>query len=93
MASGTRGMTERPSHIVSELIVQRRELAGIIAELERQLGQHRANLTHIDGVLRVLASHLDLDTIKPKRIYRRALYFARNELSRLSLHSEPPPSR
>jgi hypothetical protein len=45
----------------------------------------RADLTHIDGVLRVLATDLDPETIKPKRIYRRNRYFARNELSRLSL--------
>jgi hypothetical protein len=78
-------MTERPSHLVAGLIAKRRELAGIIAELERQLAQHRADLTHIDGVLRVLASDLDPKTIKPKRVYRRSRYFARNELSRLCL--------
>jgi len=78
-------MTERPSHLVAGLIAKRAELAGVIAELERQLAQHRADLTHIDGVLRVLAKDLDPETIKPKRIYRRSRYFARNELSRLCL--------
>jgi hypothetical protein len=78
-------MTERPSHLVAGLIAKRRELASIIADLERQLAQHRADLTHIDGVLRVLATDLDPETIKPKRIYRRTRYFARNELSRLIL--------
>src|SRR5215469_6348620 len=78
-------MTERPSHVVAALIAKRRELAGIIAELERQLAQHRADLTHIDGVLRVLATNLDPESIKPKRIYRRSRYFGRNELSRLCL--------
>jgi hypothetical protein len=34
-------MTERPSYIVAGLIANRRELVGIIAELERQLEQHR----------------------------------------------------
>jgi hypothetical protein len=67
------------------LIAKRRELAGVIAELERQPAQHRADLTHIDGVLRVLASNLDPATITPKRVYRRNLYFGRNELSRLIL--------
>jgi hypothetical protein len=80
-------MTERHSHVVAGLIAKRRELAGVIADLERQLAQHRADLTHIDGVLRVLAANLDLESIKPKRIYRRSLYFARNELSRLVLAS------
>jgi len=64
---------------------KRRELAGIIHQLQRQLDQYRADLTHIDGVLRVLASNLDPETIKPKRVYRRNRYFARNELSRLCL--------
>jgi hypothetical protein len=78
-------MTERPSHVVAGLITKRRELAGIIADMERQLAQHRADLTHIDGVLRVLTTDLDPETIKPKRVYRRTGYFARNELSRLCL--------
>jgi hypothetical protein len=60
-------------------------LAGIIDELQRQLDQHRADLTHIDGALRVLATDLDPETIRPKRVYRRNRYFARNELSRLCL--------
>ena len=72
-------------HVVSGLIEKRRELAGIIDELQRQLDQHRADLTHIDGVLRVLVTDLNPETIRPKRIYRRNRYFARNELSRLSL--------
>src|SRR6478672_12612344 len=72
-------------HVVSGLIEKRRELAGIIDELQRQLDQYRADLTHIDGVLRVLASDLDPETIRPKRVYRRNRYFARNELSRLCL--------
>jgi hypothetical protein len=90
-ASGT-GSTryERaPKHIVSGLIAKRacrRELAGIIAELEHQLARHRAELTHIDGMPRVLATNLDPETIKPKRIYRRTRYFARHELSRLCLN-------
>ncbi len=78
-------MTASKDHVVSGLIEKRRELAGIIDELQRQLDQHRADLTHIDGVLRVLATDLDPDTIRPKRAYRRNRYFARNELSRLCL--------
>src|SRR6201997_4501013 len=80
-----RGMTASRDHVVSGLIEKRRELAGMIDELQRQLDQHRADLTHIDGVLRVLAADLDPVTIRPKRIYRRNRYFARNELSRLCL--------
>jgi hypothetical protein len=72
-------------HVVSGLIAKRAELAGIIDQLQRQLDQYRADLTHIDGVLRVLAADLDPETIRLKRAYRRNRYFARNELSRLCL--------
>src|SRR6202030_1192325 len=78
-------MTASKDHVVSGLIEKRRELAGIIDQLQRQLDQYRADLTHIDGVLHVLASDLDPETIRPKRVYRRNRYFARNELSRLCL--------
>src|SRR5207302_11352212 len=78
-------MTASRDHVVSGLIEKRRELAGIIDDLQRQLDQHRADLTHIDGVLRVLAAELEPETIRPKRTYRRNRYFARNELSRLCL--------
>src|ERR1700757_5338349 len=80
-----RGMSTSKDHVVAGLIEKRRELAGIIDELQRRLDQHRADLTHIDGVLRVLATDLDPETIRPKRVYRRNRYFARNELSRLCL--------
>jgi hypothetical protein len=78
-------MTAARDRVVSGLIEKRRELAGIIDEMQRKLDQHRADLTHIDGVLRVLASDLDPGTLGPKRVYRRNRYFARNELSRLCL--------
>jgi hypothetical protein len=79
------GRSVSKDHVVSGLIEKRRELAGIIDELQRRLDQHRADLTHIDGTLRVLAVDLDPETIRPKRAYRRNRYFARNELSRLCL--------
>lgn len=37
------------------------------------------------GLLRVLATDLDPESIRPKRVYRRNRYFARNGLSRLCL--------
>lgn len=73
-------MTASKDHVVSGLIEKCRELAGIIDELQRQLDQHRADLTHIDGVLHVLATDLDPEKIRPKRIYRRNRYFDRNEV-------------
>jgi hypothetical protein len=76
-------MTAEKSAVVSGQIAKRRELAGIIDQLPRQLDQYRADLTHIDGELRVFAGNLEPEAIRPKRAYRRNRYFARNELSRL----------
>jgi hypothetical protein len=72
-------------HTLSRLIAKRAELAGLVAELEKELDQRRADLMHIDGVLRLLDSDLDPANIRPKRRYRRARYFGHNELSRLCL--------
>jgi hypothetical protein len=61
-------------------------VSGLIEKLERKLEQHRADLTHIDGVLRLFQPDHDPGEIKPKRTYaRRTRYFARNELSRLCM--------
>jgi hypothetical protein len=57
-------MTAEKSAVVSGLIAKRRELAGIIDQLQRQLDQYRADLVHIDGTLRVLATDLDPDRVK-----------------------------
>jgi hypothetical protein len=71
-------------HVISALREKRALIAGLIENLERKLEQHRADLTHIDGVLRLFQPDRDPAEIRPKRTYaRRTRYFARNELSRL----------
>jgi len=72
-------------HAISRMIAKRAEIAGMIAELEEELNQCRADLTHIDGALRVLRADLDPTTIPPRRRYARRQYFGRNELSRLCM--------
>jgi hypothetical protein len=73
-------------HVISALKEKRAKVAGCIARLERQLDQHRADLSHIDGVLRLFEPDRDPEAIKPKRTYaRRTRYFARNELARLCM--------
>jgi hypothetical protein len=72
-------------HVISALREKRALVAGLIEKLERKLEQHRADLTHIDGVLRLFQPDRDPDEIKAKRIYRRTRYFARNELARLCM--------
>jgi hypothetical protein len=71
-------------HVITALRERRALVSGLIEKLERKLEQHRADLTHIDGVLRLFQPDRDPAEIKPKRTYaRRTRYFARNELSRL----------
>src|SRR5258707_13946769 len=73
-------------HVISALREKRAIVAGLIEKLERKLEQHRADLTHIDGVLRLFQPDRDPAEIKAKRTYaRRTRYFARNELSRLCM--------
>jgi hypothetical protein len=72
-------------HVISALREKRALVAGLIEKLERKLEQHRADLTHIDGVLRLFQPDRDPDEIKPKRTYRRTRYFARNELARFCM--------
>ena len=75
-------------HVISALREKRALVAGLIAKLERKLEQHRADLTHIDGVLRLFQPERDPGEIKPKRTYaRRTRYFAKGELSRLVLEA------
>src|SRR4029077_12512248 len=71
-------------HVISALREKRAIVAGLIEKLERKLEQHRADLTHIDGVLRLFQPDRDPDEIKPRRTHaKRTRYFARNELARL----------
>ena len=73
-------------HVISALREKRALVAGLIEKLERKLEQRRADLTHIDGVLRLFQPDRDPGDIKPKRTYvRRTRYFARNELARLCM--------
>jgi hypothetical protein len=73
-------------HVISALREKRALVAGLVEKLERKLEQHRADLTHIDGVLRLFQPDRDPAEIRPKRVYvRRTRYFARNELSRLCM--------
>ena len=74
------------THVISALREKRALVGGLIEKLERKLEQHRADLTHIDGVLRLFQPDRDPGDIRPKRPYaKRTRYFARNELSRLCM--------
>jgi hypothetical protein len=73
-------------HVISALREKRALVSGLIEKLERKLEQQRADVTHIDGVLRLFQPDRDRGDIKPRRTYaRRTRYFARYELSRLCM--------
>ena len=84
LAPGEGGMTAGKDHVVSGLVAKRAELAGVIDQLQRQLDQYRADLTHIDGVLRILASDLDPETIRPTRLPPQPVFRSQRAISALS---------
>ena len=49
-------------HVISALREKRSLVSGLIEKLERKLEQHRADLTHIDGVLRLFQPDRDPET-------------------------------
>ncbi len=72
-------------HVVSALREKRAEVSGVIADLERRIAQHRADLVHVDAVLRLYVPELAPESIPPKAVRRRNEWFKPGELSRLVL--------
>jgi hypothetical protein len=71
--------------IISGLTSKRAEVSGIIADLEKRIAQHRADLVHIDAVLRIYAPEVEPETIAPKAVRKRNDWFKPGELSRMVL--------
>ena len=81
-------------HVVSALRDKRSELSGLIAQLERQIDQHRANLTHVDAVIRLYAPEIEVETIPAKLVRDRNSWFRPGECVRLAcdlLRDAPEP--
>ena len=70
--------------VISGLEAKRAELAGVIGDLERRIGQHRADLCHVDAVLR-LFGRAKPEEIPGKRPRRRNSWFRPGECSRIVL--------
>lgn len=70
--------------IISGLTSKRAELSGIIADLEKRAAQHRADLVHIDAVLRLYGEN-EPESIAPKAVRRRNDWFKPGELARMVL--------
>jgi|GEM_PF-3992192 len=73
------------THVVSALRDKRAELSGTIQALEATLGQHRANLLHLDATLRLFAPEVEPEDIPGKRPVVRNNFFRPSECVRLTL--------
>ena len=72
-------------HVVAALRDKRAELSGTIVDLEKSIGQHRADLLHVDAVLRLFAPDLEPAAIGPRAVRRVNEWFRPGELARLVL--------
>jgi hypothetical protein len=86
------------THVVSALMAKRSEVAGAIADLERRAAQQRADLVHVDAVLRLYAPDLQPDCIPSRAVRRRNGWFKPGELVRMVLDilrvaAAPMPTR
>jgi hypothetical protein len=85
-------------HVISALKDKRGELSGLIEHLERQLGQHRADLIHVDAVIRLYAPEVEPNADIPARAVReRNSWFRNGECARMVCDllrdvSEPIPT-
>jgi len=84
--------------IISGLKAKRAELSGLIADYEKRIGQARADLVHVDAVLRMFAPEVEPDAIKPKKAVQRNGWFSVGECYRLALDTlrtapRPMPTR
>lgn len=73
------------TYLISGLTAKRAEVSGIIADLEKRIAQHRADLVHIDAVLRLCAPHVVPEEIAPKAVRKRNDWFKPGELARMVL--------
>src|SRR3954453_7621159 len=72
-------------HVVAALRDKRAELSGAIVDLEKSIGQHRADLLHVDAVLRLFAPEFEPATIPPRAVRRPNSWLKPGELARLVL--------
>ncbi len=73
-------------HVTSALSRKRRELAGEINEIEKQAAQKRADLAHVNAVLRLYDPKAAEEQVRPKQLAFRQRFFGNGELSRHCLN-------
>src|SRR5260370_9990139 len=70
-------------HVIGALRNKRAELAGVVSQLEKQLVQERANLTHLDATMRLFDPSSQPKEIRPKQQRERRAWFRQGECLRL----------
>ena len=70
-------------HVIGALRNKRAELAGMLRQLEQQLGQQRANLAHVDATMRLFDPDIRPNDIRPKLPRERNAWFRQGECLRL----------
>ena len=66
-------------HVISALSNKRAELAGMVSQLERQLGQQQANLAHLDATMRLFDPDIRPNKIRPRQRQARSVWFRPGE--------------
>ncbi len=70
-------------HVISALSNKRAELAGIVSQLERQLGQQQANLAHLDATMLLFDPDIQPNRIRARQQRTRSAWFRPGECLRL----------
>ena len=70
-------------HVIGAVRNKRAELAGMLRQLEQQLGQQRANLAHVDATMRLFDPDIRPKDIRPKQPRERNAWFRPGECLRL----------
>ena len=71
------------THVIGALRNKRAELAGALRQLEQQLVQQPANLSHLDAAMRLFDPDIRPKDIRPKQPRARNAWFRQGECLRL----------
>lgn len=71
-------------HVLAALKEKRARISGQIAALEAEIGQHRADLVHLDATLRLFDDAVEPEAIMPRRPGLRRGWFGHGECLRLA---------
>lgn len=62
------------THVISALTKKRAELSGEIQHYQKLIKSLKENLTHIDQTIKIFDENYNIDSIKPKRVYKNRFF-------------------